>query len=83
MNKFANAHITIPYRLVAFDYDDRERTSRITISDPNTGEIFFGTARRNPNDAFNLEIGYNIALDRALAKLVKEWLIQNIQGWAE
>ena len=63
------------------------KKTRVVIVNSDTGEVFYGDARLNPADTFNIRIGANVALSRAITKMVttdmQDWqvAIEDGCGW--
>ena len=59
---------TINYDIHSIRYDGH--TTRVIIVNHDTGEVFTGTARRHPSDRTDIRIGANLALSRAIRKMM-------------
>ena len=56
------------YHIVSITYQDDTRVTRVGIVNESTGEVFYGTARRNPRDEMDVSLGVNLATLRAVRK---------------
>jgi len=61
---------TINYRIISIHYNDKKRTTLATIVCEDTGEIFYGKAHRRKEDALDISLGANLAVARAVRKMV-------------
>lgn len=56
------------YHIISIDYFDVTRVTTVTIVNESTGEIFNGTARRNPRDEMDMGLATSLATERAVRK---------------
>ena len=56
------------YSIYSVSYLEKSRKTLVAIINDSTGEIFVGTARKHPDDELNLQLGIDLALNRALQK---------------
>lgn len=61
---------TINYSITSISYSDRARTTRVSIVNEDTGEIFIGEAKRNPKDEMDIALATNLATARAVRKAI-------------
>lgn len=59
---------TLHYHITAVNYKESSRTTTVAVVDGFTGEVFYGEARRHPNDKHNLALAINLATARAVRK---------------
>lgn len=58
------------YHIVSINYREKTRVTKVEIVCEDTGEIFIGKAHRNKADKPNIQLGANLALARAIKKMV-------------
>lgn len=58
------------YEIVSIKYNGRTRVTEVAIVNCDTGEVFFGTAKRHEDDAMNIALGTNLATLRAARKAI-------------
>lgn len=58
------------YRILSINYSEKKRLTKVTIVNEDTGEVFTGRAHRLKYDPLNISLGTNLALARAVKKLV-------------
>ena len=58
------------YHIISIEYFDATRVTTVTIVNESTGEVFSGSARRNPRDEMNASLGINLATLRAVRQAV-------------
>lgn len=61
---------SINYSIHSINYCEADRTTRVVIVNEDTGELFTGTARRNPADRMDIALATNLATLRAVRKAV-------------
>lgn len=61
---------SVNYRIISIHYSEKTRVTEVTIFNEDTGEIFKGRAHRLRYDPLNIALGTNLALARAVKKLV-------------
>ena len=61
---------SVNYRILSINYSEKTRVTTVTIVNEDTGEIFYGRAHRLKYDELNISLGTNLALARAVKKLV-------------
>jgi len=59
------------YHIISIEYFDVTRVTTVTIVNESTGEVFSGSARRNPRDTMNASLGVNLATLRAVRKAME------------
>lgn len=56
------------YHITAVGYKEGTRMTTVAIVNDDTGEVFYGEARRHPADECDLALGINLATARAVRK---------------
>ena len=59
------------YHIITIEYSEFTRATRVSIVNEDTGEVFEGTAKRNPKDKMNIALATNLATARAVRKAVE------------
>lgn len=66
------------YSIISINYNEKKRTTTARIVCEDTGEIFEGRAHRYPEDNMNIALGTNLAVARAVRKMVNTALNDEI-----
>lgn len=61
---------SINYSVISIYHYPRTRTTVVTIVNEATGEVFNGSATRNPADKMDIALATNLATERAIRKAV-------------
>ena len=61
---------SINYSIVSVSYEEATRTTTVIIVNEDSGETFYGEARRNPKDKMNIALATNLATARAVHEAV-------------
>lgn len=60
------------YHIISIEYFDATRVTTVTIVNESTGEVFSGSARRNPRDEMDVSVGVNLATLRAVRHAITQ-----------
>ena len=75
---------SVNYSLISVTYNEKKRLTSARIVCEDTGEIFEGRAHRYPEDDMNIALGTNLAVARAVRKMVNTALndeVSYIKEW--
>lgn len=58
------------YSIISINYKEKKRTTTARIMCEDTGEVFEGRAHRHPEDEMDIALATNLAVARAVKKMV-------------